>query len=193
MYALPQIHNDRAGKHHVCASLFALHSIRRVGTALCLLPPSELCRVARPLCSEVGLLFQDSCASTMGVAVRLYKRTSNLSKSEIRRTSDGSFKGGQAYDFPLFDNNQPHPLHRTVATGLINVQPDTMGAGFASGMSKLGRYDPRFPRVTAKTSMSAQNGCTMSQVLLLFSPSRRPPPCTLAHACDVVLSFVVVA
>ena len=42
----------------------------------------------------------------MSVAIRLYKRTSNLSHSEPRMTSDWVFKDSQLFEVPLFDNNK---------------------------------------------------------------------------------------
>ena len=101
---------------------------------------------------DVCLWLQDTCASASGQALRLYKRTDNLTESETRRTSDGTFKDGQSFDVPLHDNNQPY---RTISTGLIRIQTDVLGIGFANAMGRLGRYQPAFPRALANGSYPA--------------------------------------
>ena len=101
---------------------------------------------------DVCLWMQDTCASASGQALRLYKRTDNLTESETRRTSDGTFKSGQLFDVPLHDNNQPY---RTISTGLIRIQTDISGVGLADAFGRRGRYQPAFPRVVASTSQPA--------------------------------------
>ena len=112
-------------------------------------------------CEATGLLFddvdvclwlQDTCASESGMALRLYKRTDDLTESETRRTSDGTFKDGQSFDVPLHDNNQPY---RTISTGLIRIQTDISGVGLADAFGSLGRYKPAFPRALANNSWPA--------------------------------------
>ena len=101
---------------------------------------------------DVCLWLQDTCASGSGQALRLYKRTDDLTESETRRTSDGTFKDGQSFDVPLHANNQPY---RTISTGLVRIQTDTVGVGLANAMNRLGRYRPAFPRLLANDSNAA--------------------------------------
>ena len=109
-------------------------------------------------CNVVAWSFQDTCASTTGLGIQIYKRTNNLSESEPRLTNfSKGYMRGQNFSVPLHDNNRPY---RTVATGLIKVQPDRCGPGIVKFLND--GADPSLPKLPANVSCQAANGCMLS-------------------------------
>ena len=125
--------------------------------------PQRCARYHRFKITRPGNFTFDSCASTMGVGLGLYKRTVDLTKSAPRITPGGRLQSGQHYDVPLFNNDRQYD---TVKTGLIPIQPDKIGQGFSDFFNAKGRPDPAYPRLTPDSIYLATNGCPMSSGVL---------------------------
>jgi len=103
------------------------------------------------------------------LGINIYKRTDNLSESELRAmplarecgTGDESLKACREYLVPLHDYNK---AYTAVSTGLVRVQPEGFSNATVAWFQTLLK-DAAYPPILYPTHSTflAANGCSLSQ------------------------------